>query len=114
MTCSLAMRRLVHLALFLTSSLLYAQPSLQVAGELRYRSEFRQNADFDSRLGDAQAFVTQRLRLGVRWEFQQNLEALVQLQDSRLWGEEGSTTPRLTIPACIKLIWIFTGWPASR
>lgn len=81
---------------FLLASIpLLAQEPLQISGELRQRSEYRQNADFDSRLGDEQIFVLQRLRLGLHWNFPNQLAAFVQMQDSRLWGEEGSTTQPL-------------------
>lgn len=81
---------------FLLASMpLLAQEPLQISGELRQRSEYRQNADFDSRLGDEQIFVLQRLRLGLHWNFPNQLAAFVQMQDSRLWGEEGSTTQPL-------------------
>ncbi|MDZ7267181.1 MAG: alginate export family protein [candidate division KSB1 bacterium] len=74
---------------------LAAQTPLEITGELRQRSEYRQNADFDTQLGDEQVFVLQRLRLGLHWHLPKNLEAFVQLQDSRLWGEAGSTTQPL-------------------
>lgn len=73
-----------------------AQTPLEITGELRNRSEYRQNADFDSQLGDEQVFVLQRLRVGLHWRLPNNLEAFVQLQDSRLWGEAGSTTQPLS------------------
>ncbi len=80
----------------LTPFVLWAQTPLEISGELRNRSEYRQNADFDSQLGDEQVFVLQRLRLGLHWRLPSHLEAFVQLQDSRLWGEAGSTTQPLS------------------
>ena len=71
------------------------QSDLQITAQLRYRAEYRQNADFDTQFGDQQAFVAQRLRLRLQWQPQSKLRAVVRVQDSRRWGEAGSTTQPL-------------------
>jgi hypothetical protein len=66
----------------------------EFGGQIRFRPEVRQNLDLDSSNSDARNFVGQRLRFQVRARVDENVEAFVQLQDSRLWGEEQSVTSR--------------------
>lgn len=68
-----------------------AQSDLQVFGELRMRGEARVNSDFNSDREDGTAFVLNRLRLGLERPLGGGFRVSVILQDSRLWGEEGST-----------------------
>lgn len=72
-----------------------AQPVLQVHGELRLRLEARDNADFNSERLDGTAFVLSRTRVSLERRFEQAIKVVVQFQDSRLWGEEGSTLATL-------------------
>lgn len=69
----------------------YAQTPFTFSGELRTRAEVRDNADFNSERLDGTAQVFNRVRLGVTHEFEHGLKAFVQLQDARIWGEEGSS-----------------------
>lgn len=68
-----------------------AQETLQFSGELRMRAEVRNNADFNSDRLDGTAQVFNRMRLGVARQFERGLKVFVQLQDARIWGEEGSS-----------------------
>ncbi|MCI0694288.1 alginate export family protein [candidate division KSB1 bacterium] len=68
-----------------------AQESFKISGELRMRGEARNNADFNSDRLDGTAKVLNRLRLGFLRQFGHGLLIFAQLQDSRIWGEEGSS-----------------------
>ncbi len=74
---------------FITSAL--AQSPLTFSGELRMRAEARDNADFNADRLDGAAQVFQRVRLGVAREFEHGVKVFAQLQDARIWGEEGSS-----------------------
>src|SRR5262245_21792564 len=88
--------RFIALAVILTlPTNLFSQPGLNISGELRIRGEGRQNADFDSQLGDQSVFIAQRSRATLHWQFPSQIQAVLQIQDSRLWGEEGSTNRAL-------------------
>lgn len=69
----------------------FAQSPLTLSGELRLRAEARDNADFNSDRLDGAAQVFQRVRLGVAREFEHGVRVFAQLQDARIWGEEGSS-----------------------
>ena len=62
-----------------------AKPS----GQLLVRYRHHEGHDFTS--GGVRDFVTQRARLGLRLDFGAAVGAFVQLQDVRVWGEEGDT-----------------------
>jgi hypothetical protein len=49
------------------------------------------NRDFTDRVGDRQTFVEQRLRLDLRARASERAYGFVQIQDSRIWGEENPT-----------------------
>lgn len=68
-----------------------AQEALQFSGELRMRAEVRNNADFNSDRLDGTAQVFNRMRFGAARQFEHGLKVFVQLQDARIWGEEGSS-----------------------
>lgn len=70
------------------------QERFEFGGQIRFRPEVRQNLDLNSSRGDVQNFVGQRLRFHVRARVDEKVEAFVQLQDSRLWGEEQSVISR--------------------
>ncbi|MGH7491414.1 MAG: alginate export family protein [bacterium] len=76
-------------------TILFSQTGVSFSGDLRVRAEARQNADFNSQLGDQAVFVAQRARATLEWQFPEHLQALLQIQDARLWGEEGSTNRAL-------------------
>lgn len=66
--------------------------SVKFGGQLRFRGEFRTvknygNADVDRNVD----FVIQRTRFDADFRVTENIRAFVQIQDSRNWGEEGST-----------------------
>ncbi len=68
-----------------------AQDNFKISGELRMRGEARNNADFNSDRLDGTAKVLNRMRLGFLRQFDHGLLVFAQLQDSRIWGEEGSS-----------------------
>jgi hypothetical protein len=68
-----------------------SQENFKISGELRMRGEVRDNADFNSDRLDGTAKVLNRLRLGFLRQFDHGLMVFAQLQDSRIWGEEGSS-----------------------
>lgn len=63
----------------------------KVTGEIRTRGEYRNNSDFNDSLNDKTDFILQRTRLSVEARLREGLSGFVQIQDSRQWGEEGST-----------------------
>jgi hypothetical protein len=72
-----------------------AQENFKISGELRIRAEGRDNADFNSDRLDGAVKVLNRLRLGFLRKFESDFLIFAQLQDSRIWGEEGSTLTSL-------------------
>ena len=74
-----------------------AQKSVQFSGQLRIRAEGRTNADFNSERLDNTAFVLNRLRIGLSKKLDRHLRLFVQIQDSRLWGEAGSSLNALGV-----------------
>lgn len=79
----------ISLLLFNVTSV-FSQSPFKISGEIRTRGEGRDNADFNSERLDGTVFVLQRTRLGIAREFENGIDVFVQIQDSRLWGEEGS------------------------
>ncbi len=72
--------------------------SLDLSGSTRARWEASNNLamkDFDDRRHDGQEFTLLRTRLNVDANIEENLSAHVQIQDSREFGEAGSTTGNL-------------------
>jgi len=65
---------------------------IQVKGQYRFRVEGRENRDFRNAVGDRKSSAMQRTRLGLSLETDDDNEILLQLQDSRVWGSEVSTT----------------------
>lgn len=61
--------------------------------ELRIRPELQDNrTDMRGDVGDEDVFYLQRLRLGAVLKPAKNIRAVAVIQDSRMWGEEASTT----------------------
>jgi len=60
-------------------------------GEARFRPEYRDNFDLDPGVDDARSQGFMRLRLGVRLAYKDDYKLVVQIQDSRVAGEEAST-----------------------
>jgi hypothetical protein len=79
----------------LMSGIVRAQETFNLSGELRMRSEGRDNADFNSDRLDGNVQVFNRLRLGFLRQLEHGFLVFVQLQDSRIWGEEGSSLASL-------------------
>lgn len=65
--------------------------SLTITGQYRIRYENKIDFDFNRDAGASNDFFTQRVRLNFAPEFNDDLSAMVQLQDARDWGEEQST-----------------------
>ena len=61
------------------------------SGEIRFRPEYRNNADLKGALDDDLRQGLMRLRFGVTAVFQEDFRLFVQAQDSRAAGEEAST-----------------------
>jgi hypothetical protein len=67
-------------------------PKITLGGQLRWRAESRNGFDFGSGTGvPSNHFVEQRARLHADVDFSELLRAFVQIQDTRLWGEETNT-----------------------
>ncbi len=66
---------------------------LTVSGQYRLRYENQIDYDFDKSKGSAASndFFSQRVRVGLGFEFSDEVKAFFQLQDAREWGEEAST-----------------------
>ncbi|HEX9596045.1 MAG TPA: alginate export family protein, partial [Anaerolineales bacterium] len=62
---------------------------VQFGAEIRFRPESRSNFNSQTNMN---AVMLQRVRLDARLRLNENVTGLVQLQDSRLWGQESSTT----------------------
>jgi len=68
---------------------------IKIGGQLRFRPEQKNNFDFNSSTGDYRSFVGQRIRLNFKATVGDNIEALLQVQDTRQWGSSrtvGSAT----------------------
>jgi len=79
----------VIIGLFPFTSCLAAEMSeFSVMGDLRWRYEYRNNADFLETSNDASNFHLGRARIGVQAQAMSNTWGLIQFQDSRYWGEE--------------------------
>lgn len=79
---------------FVFSNMAYAQidpTKIRIGGEIRERYEFRDNSDFNSNLADSKSFVLSRIRVHLGVDVTSNIEAFVQIQDSRSFGSEGTT-----------------------
>jgi len=62
-----------------------------LSAEARFRPEWRDNADLDSRADDDTREGFMRTRLGLRLGYRELASLFVQVQDSRVAGEEAST-----------------------
>ncbi len=60
-------------------------------GEARFRPEYRDNFDLDAAVDDARSQGFMRLRLGLRLAYKDDYRLVVQIQDSRVAGEEATT-----------------------
>jgi hypothetical protein len=87
----------VLIATILLSEIFYAQAQepFKISGELRVRGEVRDNADFNADRLDGTAQVFNRLRLSFLRNLGHGIAIFAQLQDSRIWGEEGSSLTAL-------------------
>ena len=67
--------------------------SVDLSGQVRVRAEYRENFDFDSSPNavDENAWVEQRTRLTANATVSDDVSAKITLQDTRNWGQEGST-----------------------
>ena len=73
-----------------------AQNPVELSGEMRSRAEGRENADFNSDRLDGALFVLNRMRLDISRDLHEDIRLLVQIQDSRIWGEEGGSLASLS------------------
>lgn len=79
--------------LILTVSGLFAQETLKFSAQIRPRFEI-DNKDFKSSTR-ANTFTALRTRLGLSFQPSKNLSGFIQIQDSRIYGEETSTTANM-------------------
>ena len=68
----------------------------EITADVRFRSEFRDNADFDADATDRQRYIGQRSRLAVDIRATPKLAGRVTVQDTRFWGSEPSTVETST------------------
>ena len=65
-----------------------AEPSeMNISGEMRFRPEMRNNADFNDNTNDQQAYIGQRIRLNFDIKTENGIKAFISAQDSRKWGD---------------------------
>lgn len=70
---------------------------LEIGGEIRVRGEYRHN-DFSNFSFDSDFLVRQRSRLHAKAKLTDDITGFVQIQDSRIWGEElGTTSDRINV-----------------
>lgn len=65
--------------------------SIEIGGQIRLRIENPDNFDLEDGKYDRDSFIYLRTRLGFKAVIQENLWAYIQIQDSRIMGEEAST-----------------------
>jgi len=65
---------------------------IKVSGSIRYRLENQHNFDFDDNKDKDQEFDLLRTRLNFDVNMTESLRAFIQLQDSRIFGEEPTST----------------------
>lgn len=82
-------KMLLFIIVFLFSASLYAQTNVKFDAQVRPRAEF-DNRDFNNDL-DGQTYTTLRSRLGAMFSNGKDVEAYLQIQDSRVFGTEPST-----------------------
>src|SRR5438309_11636683 len=63
---------------------------LTIGGEVRIRYEIRNNTSFNSNNSNESA-ASHRLRVNVGYDLTPDVSFFAQLQDARIWGNEGST-----------------------
>lgn len=63
-----------------------------ISAEVRIRPEYRDNLDLESNVGDDQRLGFLRLRLGADLTWKKQVRVFAQIQDSRVAGEEVSTS----------------------
>ncbi|MCX7909434.1 MAG: alginate export family protein [Ignavibacteria bacterium] len=78
---------------FLLPIIIFSQSDLKISGELRVRTEL-DGRDFLNRTYP-QSFTALRARLGFEKKFNEHVSIFVQLQDSRVYGEEQNTLTSL-------------------
>ncbi|GAB4170703.1 MAG: alginate export family protein [Calditrichia bacterium] len=83
------MKRLTTVLLLLLTVTLWGQGTWTFDGQVRHRFE-RMNVDFNKDT-KAQSVNLLRSRLGFKYQNGENLYGYIQIQDARVWGEEGST-----------------------
>jgi hypothetical protein len=71
---------------------------ITLGGDIRARGEFNDDKDFDKTLPDRDSFVGQRSRLNVNIEAGE-VQGFIQVQDSRLWGQNSNSNPTTAIPS---------------
>lgn len=84
------MKRLVALAIWILVMGRAQAKEIDFSGEMRFRPEFRENADFNKNTSDTSSFVGSRIRLTAEGQAKEDVAVKVTIQDSRNWGEENS------------------------
>jgi hypothetical protein len=88
----------IFLGLIFAASFVYAEVegtsgdlSWKLSGEARFRPEFRDDLDLNSDLNDDLRQGFMRMRLGFDATYKNSYRVFIQVQDSRIAGQEGST-----------------------
>lgn len=64
-----------------------APEKVKISGEMRFRPEMRDNADFNDKVDDNKAFIGQRIRLNFDIKTDSGVKAFISVQDARNWGD---------------------------
>lgn len=86
-------KKLIALVMFIAITGLFAQENLKFSAQIRPRFEV-DNKDFKSSTR-ANTFTALRTRFGLSFTPSKNLSGFIQAQDSRIYGEETSTTANM-------------------
>ena len=65
---------------------------ITIGGQVRLRFEYRRPITYAANFSDDNDFALLRTRLHLDAEITEDISAFLQIQDSRVWGEEASTT----------------------
>lgn len=75
----------------LQSLILAGSERLEISGSIRLRGEYKDNVtDFAKGRSDGQEFILSRVRLRFDFHVLEDLDAVVEIQDSRQFGDEGT------------------------
>ncbi len=88
--------KLLIVAMFLFSSILYAEPAFKVGGSIRTRGEVKNKFNFND---SNQDYFLSQVRINLNWKLAHNFSLFVEGQDSRVFGEEETSAPSIKADA---------------